>query len=110
MLGVGNFFEWQAGADPEKVGAGVRPPPPLEKSETIYGFLAILVRIPWKKHKATSQHLMLGHHWQASETSENGPIIVIFGSALPSSKKSRKTLSKFGPLWQNFLDPRTERM
>ena len=44
ILGVGNFFEWQEGADPERVGAGVHPP--FEKSETIYGFLAILVRIP----------------------------------------------------------------
>ena len=30
---------------------------------------------------------MLGHHWHASETSENGPVILKFGSALPSSTK-----------------------
>ena len=41
---------------------------PLKKITKLYGFLAILVWIPWKITKLPSQHSMLGHHRHASET------------------------------------------
>ena len=74
---------------------------------------AILVRIPWKITKLPSQHSMLGHHRPDSKTqviwsfAGHGPLIVVFGSSLPSSTKRKKeNVVKVGPLWQNFLDPR----
>ena len=59
-------------ADPEG-GQGVRTPLKYHK---IFGFLGILVRIPYKITKLPSQHSMLGHHRHASET----PLLVVFGS------------------------------
>ena len=50
--------------DPE---GGRRSRPPPEKSQKIYSFLAILVRIPLKITKSPSQHSVLGHHQHASE-------------------------------------------
>ena len=51
-------------------GQGVCPPPPTPEKSQKYrvGFLAILVRIPWKITKLPSQHSMLGHHPHTSET------------------------------------------
>ena len=47
-------------------------------------------------------HLM-AFRWQA----DDGLLIVVLGSSLPSStkKQQKKTLSKLDPLSQNFLDP-----
>ena len=50
-----------------------------------------------KKNESTS--LGLGHHWHASETPNDGPLLVVFGSP--------HQLKKEGPLLKkNFLDPR----
>ena len=42
-------------------GRGSRLPHPL-KITKIYGFLTILVRIPWKTTKLPNQYSILGHH------------------------------------------------
>ena len=42
----------------------------------------------------------MAFRWRA----DDGPLLVVFGSSLPSSTK--KTLSKLDPRRQNFLDPR----
>ena len=51
-------------------GCGSKTPfPGPWKITKLYGFLAILVRIPWKIiTKLPSEHSMLGHHRPASET------------------------------------------
>ena len=54
----------RACADPEG-RQGVRIP---LKNHKIYGFLAILVRIPCKTTELKSQHSVLRHHRPASET------------------------------------------
>ena len=62
---------------------------------------------PLKITKLPSQHLMFGHHWNASETpfkiemafrwrANDGPLIAVFGSYIPSSTK-KKNVIKFAP-------------
>ena len=65
------------------------PPPPPEKSQNI-GILGNTGPDPLKNHKPPSQHSMLGHHRHASEThlsADDGPLIVVFGSAAPINLK-----------------------
>ena len=54
-------------ADPEGGGSGDPDPPPLKIHKNI-GFLSNIGLDPLKITKLPSQHLMLGHHWHASET------------------------------------------
>ena len=96
-------------ADPEG-GTGGRNPPPLKNKKNI-GFLSNIGPNPWKITELPKQLSMLGQHRHARKRhlngvrwrADDGPLIVVFGSYLPSSKK---TTSKLDPLWQNFLDPR----
>ena len=91
---------------------GSRSPPPW-KITTIYGSLAILVRIPLKLQSYQSsiqcwaiigaqakRHLngvsLAGRWWPANSG------VWIF----PPLIKQKKKNVKVGPLWQNFLDPR----
>ena len=53
-------------ADPEGATGGPDPPPPGNHKKQ--GFLAILVRRPWKITNIPSQQSMLGHHRHANET------------------------------------------
>ena len=87
-------------------GEGVRTPTP-EKSQNI-GFLSNIGLDPQKNTKLPNKHSMLGHHRHASETpitgilafrwrTNNGPLMVVFGSYLPSSTKN-KNVVKVGPL------------
>ena len=55
-------------------------PPPLKNYQNI-GFLAILIQIPWKITKLSSQ--LLAFRWWA----DGGPLLVVFGSSRSSSKK-----------------------
>ena len=89
------------------------PPHPPWKITKIEGFIAILVRVPWKSAKLTIQHSMLGHHRHASETPfkwrfADGPMLVSILWYLDplSSNQLKNSLAKLDPLWQNFLDPR----
>ena len=43
--------------------------------------------------------ILMAFRWRA----DDGPLLVLFGSSFPLSKKQKKMLD---PLWQNFLDPR----
>ena len=98
-------------------GGGQGSGPPLKNHKNI-GFSR---NTPWsrppKNIKLPNQLSMLGHYRHARETpfklrfrwrAEDCPLMVVFGSFLPSStkKKPPKTPSKLDPLWQNFLDPR----
>ena len=75
---------------------GDRTPP--EKSQKIWGFLAILVPIPTKPlfnvgPTVASQRNVFSmvYRWRA----DGGPLIVVFGSFLPSStKKTTTTITK----------------
>ena len=96
-----------AWADQEGTG-GPDPPPPLKNHNTI-GFPSNTGPDPQKNHKVTKPAFNVGpsyvrqaFRWRA----DVGPLMVIFGSSLPSSTKKKKTLSKSDPLWQNFLDLR----
>ena len=81
-------------------GSPYAPPPPPEKSPKI-GFLSILVRFPLKSQSyqvsipcwVINQRnaIQMVFRWQAND----GLLIVVFGSSLPSSTK--KTLSKLDP-------------
>ena len=83
-------------------GGGVQIPLPLKITE-LQGYFAILVWIPWKFTKLQSQHLLYGHisplekrylmvfNWQAND----GPLLVVFGSTLPSSAKKKLGKSHF---------------
>ena len=53
----------------------------------------------WAINGTTVKLHFNGVCWRA----DVGPLMVVFGSSLPSSTK-KKTLSKSDPLWQNFLD------
>ena len=98
-------------------GGDRRCGPPTPKNYKNLGFLAIMVRIPWKITKLPSQHSMLGYHRPASETKwrfAGGPIMARFLWYLdPLSphqgkkviKKVKRKRKKVGPPWQNFLDP-----
>ena len=108
---IGQFmkFRWPRGQGSGKchariqwgeTGSGPPPPPPPEKSQNI-GFLAILVWTPRKNTKLPNQHSMLGHHRHASETpikmafrwrANDGPLMLVFGSYLPSSTKKKKKI------------------
>ena len=93
---------------------GSRSPHTTKKITKIKGFLAILVRVPWKITKLPSQPSMLGHHRPTSETPfkwcfAGGPMMARFEcyltlvSTIFSAIKKR--VSELDPLWQNFLDP-----
>ena len=97
-------------ADPEW-GQGVRTP--LEYYKNI-GFLSNTGPDPLQITKLPSKHSMLCHYRPASETpfkwrfaggAVDGPLIVVFGSFLPSSSLKKRCQS-WTPLRQNFLDPR----
>ena len=100
-------------ADPE--GGTVVQTPPWKITKNIYRVLKQYRSRSPEKSQLPSQHLMLGHHWHASEKpfygvllgADDGPLIVVLGSFPPPHQKERqKTLSKLDPLWQNFLDLR----
>ena len=72
------------------------------KNHKIIGFLSNTGSDPLKSCQASIQYwaiISTAFRWQA----DDGLLIVVFGSSLPSSTK---TPSKFDFLWQNFLDPR----
>ena len=79
-------------------GQGVRTPPPLKNHKTT-GFLSNTCPDPLKNHKDTEPSFNVGtssahqRKWRA----DDGPLLVLFGSSLSSSK---------GPLWHNFQDRR----
>ena len=66
------------------------------------GFLSNTGPDPLKITKLPSQHSMLGHYRHASATAFNGchwrinddPLIVVFGSSLPSSAKNKQKKTK----------------
>ena len=69
-------------ADPEGGQGGRTPPGKLQK----YGFLSNTGPDPLKITKLPIQHSLLGHHRPASQRNAvDGPLIVVFGSFLPSS-------------------------
>ena len=53
----------------------------------------VIIGTPAKRH-------LMAFRWRAND----GPLIIVLRSSLPSSKK--KKFSRLDPLWQNFLDPR----
>ena len=88
---------------------GLDPPPPLKKHKNT-GFLSNTGPDPLKNHKAAKPAFNVGpsstrqrnaismaFSWRA----DDGPLLVLFGSSFPLSKKK-----KLDPLWRNFLDPR----
>ena len=88
------------------------PPPPLKNHKAI-GFLRNASPEQVENHKATKpafidgpsstrqwNAISIAFHWRA----DDGPILVVLGSPLPSSTKI-KMLIELGPLWQNVLDP-----
>ena len=89
-----------AWADPDGVGGVRGSGRPQKYHKKIKGFLAIQVWIPWKITKLPSQHTMLGHHGNASETPFNW---TDDGTANPLINLKKNT-SRLDPLWQNFLD------
>ena len=74
---------------------GDRGPEPLPlKNHKNIGFPSNIDLDPLKITKLPSQHSMFGHHRHASETplafrwrADDGPLIVVLGSSLPSSTK-----------------------
>ena len=63
---------------------------------------------PWKS-KSYKPSFNVGQTSARQQNAIYDPLLVLFGSSLPSSKKDKKkkkTLSEMDPLWQNFLDPR----
>ena len=96
-------------------GIGVRnPPPPLENHKAL-GFLAKLVRIPWKITKQPGQHLMVGHHRPASLNGVSladwrwpafSAIWILSYLKNQKHNNNKKKPQELDPLWQNFLDPR----
>ena len=89
-------------------GQGVGTPP-LKNHKKI-GYLSNTGPDPLKNYKATKPAFNFGptsarqFRWRA----DDGPLILVFGSFLPSSTKKthKKTLSRMDPLWQNCLNPR----
>ena len=82
-------------------GTGGPIPPPLKNHKNI-GFPSNTGPDPLKITKLPSQHSVLGHHPHASPMAfrwqaDDGPVIVVFGSSLPSSTKKKKVI-KVGPL------------
>ena len=85
---------------------------PLKNHKNI-GFPSNIGADPIKITKLPSQHLMLGHHRHASKTpfkwrccrADDGPLIVVFGYSLPSSK-IKKIIKVGPPLTKLFLDTR----
>ena len=57
-------------------------PPPPEKSHKNIGFLSDTGLDPLKNHKATKPAFTV-----VSSSADDGPLIVVFGSSLPSSTK-----------------------
>ena len=89
---------------------GTDPPPPLKNDNTI-GFPSNTDPDPQKNRKVTRPAFNVGplyvrqaFRWRA----DVGPLMVVFGSSLPSSTK-KKLLSKSDPLWPKFLDLRKMR-
>ena len=82
-----------------RIQRGAGGPDPPWKITKIKGFLAILVRIPWKIIKLPSQRSMLGHHRHASETPLNDVLLAgrwwpAYSGILSSTKKN---VIKVGP-------------
>ena len=86
-------------------GTGVRtPPPPLKKHKNIV-FLSNNGPDSLKNHKATKpafnvwpssarQRNAIAFRWRAND----GPLLVLFGSSLPSSKRNKKNnIVRVGP-------------
>ena len=94
-------------------GQGVRTP--LKNNKKIM-FLSNTCPDSLKNHRGAKSDLMLGRHRHATEAPlewrfDGGPMMAHFWWHLDplslyhlSSKK--KYVFRFGPLWQNFLDPR----
>ena len=85
------------------------PDPPPENHENV-GFSSNTGPDPPGKSLLSNQHLMFGHHRHTSEApfngvslaADDGPLIVVFGSSLPTStkkkkKKKKKNIVKVGP-------------
>ena len=63
---------------------------------------------PQKNHKVTKPAFNAGPSYVRQGfrfRADVGPLMVVFGSSLPSSTK-KKPMSKSDPHWQNFLDLR----
>ena len=67
---------------------------PLKNHKNI-GFLSNTGPDPLKNHKAIKPDSMLGHQRHASWQADAGPLIVIFGSSLPSSTKKKQNKKLF---------------
>ena len=69
-------------------GGGTGGPDPPEKSQNI-GFPSNTGQDPIKSTRLPGQHSISGHHRHASEMAfrwqaDDGPLVVVFGSSLPS--------------------------
>ena len=93
-------------ADPEDGGRVSGPPPPPPKNHKNIGFLSNTGLDPLKKQKATKpasnvgpsssrqrNAVQMAFRWRA----DDGPLIVAFGSSLPSSIEKIKKKAKCGP-------------
>ena len=77
------------------------------KNQKHLGFSSNTGLDPRKIAKLPSQHSILGHHPHASKTplscvslaGDDGPLMMVLGSSLPSStKKRKKRVVKVGPI------------
>ena len=68
-------------------GTGGPDPPPPEESQNYQASIqrCAIISTPAKRH-------LKAFRWQT----DDGPLLVIFGSSLPLKKKEEKTLSEFG--------------
>ena len=85
------------------------PPPPPEKSQS-YIVLSNTGPDPRKITKLPSQHAIFSHYRPTREMAfpwraDDGPLLVVFGSSLPSTKNKTKTLSELNwtPSDKTFL-------
>ena len=77
-------------------GGGAGGLNPLKNHKHI-GFLSNTGSEPLKIRKLPNQHSMLDNHQPASKTPSNGPLLVVFGSSLPSSTKKSCLSCRVGP-------------
>ena len=87
---------------------GAGGPDPLKIIKNI-GFLSHTGVDLLKMTKLPSQHSMLGNHWHVSETfrwrAEGYPLIVFLDPLI-----QKKNVAKLDHQWQNFLDPRMNKL
>ena len=78
------------------LGSRSGPPPPPKKSQQNIEFSSNTGPDTLNITKLQSRHSMLGHHrfrWRA----DDGPLIVVLGSSLPSSTINKKNLQRWTP-------------